>query len=129
MQLGPGGRELGMGHRLGQACVRAVPRLEQEYGHRPVLLVPRALDRAQEVRGKAVQLARLGRIVHDGDRATQREQDSRQLAVLELRPQLVKPIPQRVPVGIVDQQRQHPLSRRPTRTGDRQRHSVDGRHG
>jgi hypothetical protein len=127
MQIGPGRRESGGGNRLGQARVRAVPRLEQEYGHGPALLVPRPPGRAQDVRGKPVELARLVRIAHDGDRAAQREQDSRKLAVLELQPQLVKSIPQRIPIRIVEQQRQRSLSRRATRTGHCKGHSVHGR--
>ena len=64
-----------------------------------VLLVPRATGRAEDVDGQAVQLARLVRVVDGGKRATERKQDSGELAVLELAPQLVKPITQRVPIA------------------------------
>lgn len=94
-----------------------------------MLLVPRAAGRAEHVHGQAVQLAGLAQVAHCMDRAAEREQDAGELPILELPPQLVKPITQRVPVGVDDHQRQRPFARDSARAREGERDAVDSGGG
>src|SRR5437588_1640411 len=100
MKLGPTRSEERRIERLVQAGVEGVPRVEQEYGHRSVALVPGSLGHAEDVGGEALRLASL-RLIGDGaERAIEREQDSGDVLVIELAQQVVDAVSQQVPVGV-----------------------------